>query len=67
VVAVSFPDYNRESVYASDVKKMVTWYNILIENNIDLDEEEVEVNDEKGKEEGKGEKEGEEESESKGE
>jgi hypothetical protein len=61
------PDYNRESVYASDVKKMVTWYNILIENNIDLDEEEVEVNDEKGKEEGKGEKEGEEESESKGE
>ena len=34
------PDYNRESVYASDVKKMIAWYNILIENDIDLDEEE---------------------------
>jgi len=36
------PDYSRESVYASDVKKMIAWYNILIENNINLDEEEKE-------------------------
>ena len=28
------PDYSRESVYPSDVKKMIAWYNILIENNI---------------------------------
>ncbi len=33
------PDYNRESVYASDVKKIITWYNILMENQIDLEEE----------------------------
>jgi hypothetical protein len=33
------PDYNRESVYASDVKKIITWYNILVENQIDLEEE----------------------------
>lgn len=34
------PDYSRESVYASDVKKMIAWYNILVENNISLEEEE---------------------------
>ncbi len=34
------PDYNRESVYASDVKKIISWYNILIENQITLEEEE---------------------------
>ncbi|MCE5205805.1 MAG: DUF5606 domain-containing protein [Porphyromonadaceae bacterium] len=36
------PDYSRESVYASDVKKMISWYNILIENEISLEEEEKE-------------------------
>lgn len=36
------PDYNRESVYASDVKKIITWYNILMENQIDLEEERTE-------------------------
>jgi hypothetical protein len=36
------PDYNRESVYASDVKKIITWYNILVENQIDLEEERTE-------------------------
>ncbi len=38
------PDYSRESVYASDVKKLVSWYNLLVEKNIDLDE--VEKTDE---------------------
>ncbi|MDD4799744.1 MAG: DUF5606 domain-containing protein [Proteiniphilum sp.] len=33
------PDYSRESVYASDVKKMISWYNILMENHIDLEAE----------------------------
>lgn len=33
------PDYNKESVYASDVKKMITWYNLLAEHQIDLEEE----------------------------
>lgn len=41
------PDYNRESVYASDVKKMIAWYNILIENDIDLEEEEDKDKDKK--------------------
>jgi len=35
------PDYSKESVYASDVKKLISWYNILMENNIDLDEVET--------------------------
>lgn len=35
------PDYSKESVYASDVKKLITWYNILMENKIDLDEVET--------------------------
>ena len=38
------PDYSRESVYASDVKKLVSWNNLLVEKNIDLDE--VEKTDE---------------------
>ncbi len=38
------PDYSRESVYASDVKKLISWYNILMEHKIDLDE--VEKTDE---------------------
>jgi hypothetical protein len=33
------PNYNKESVYTSDAKKIISWYNILIENNIDLEEE----------------------------
>ncbi|NLJ00241.1 MAG: DUF5606 domain-containing protein [Bacteroidales bacterium] len=39
------PDYNRESVYASDVKKMVAWYNLLTEHQIDIEEE---LSDEEG-------------------
>ncbi|NLY25831.1 MAG: DUF5606 domain-containing protein [Bacteroidales bacterium] len=35
------PDYSKESVYASDVKKLISWYNILMENRIDLDEVET--------------------------
>lgn len=33
------PDYSKDSVYAGDVKKMIAWYNILMEHNIDLEEE----------------------------
>ena len=28
------PDYDRERVHTSDIKKLVQWYNILIENGI---------------------------------
>lgn len=40
------PDYSRESVYASDVKKIISWYNILIENGIDLEKVESTASDE---------------------
>lgn len=36
------PDYDTEKVYASDVKKIFNWYNLLIENDIDFEEETVE-------------------------
>lgn len=38
------PDFDRDRVYASDIKKLVSWYNLLIENGITdfLAEEEVE-------------------------
>src|SRR5690554_3125451 len=41
------PNYNKESVYTSDVKKIISWYNILMENDIDLEEE---VKEEEGAE-----------------
>ncbi len=37
-LAEVLPDYSRESVYASDVKKLVSWYNLLMEYDIDLEE-----------------------------
>jgi hypothetical protein len=36
------PDYDTEKVYASDIKKLLSWYNILIEHNIDLEEQPTE-------------------------
>ena len=33
-------EYNKESGYASDVKKLISWYNILIEKGIDFETEE---------------------------
>lgn len=37
------PDYDEERVYASDIKKVVQWYNILAEKNmLEFDEEEKE-------------------------
>lgn len=41
------PDYDKERVYVSDIKKLVSWYNLLIEYNLfdpkDLEDEEKEV------------------------
>lgn len=34
------PDYDRDRVYASDAKKLISWYNILVEKGIDFEEEE---------------------------
>jgi hypothetical protein len=37
------PDYDREKVYTSDIKKVLTWYNILLgQNMIDMEEEPAE-------------------------
>ena len=33
------PNYDKEKVYASDIKKIVNWYNLLIENEIDFETE----------------------------
>ena len=37
------PDYDRERVYPSDIRKLIIWYNLLIENGItDFEEKEKE-------------------------
>ena len=28
------PDYDRDRVYPSDIRKLITWYNILVKSNI---------------------------------
>lgn len=33
------PDYDKDKVYASDVKKLISWYNILTEHEISFEEE----------------------------
>lgn len=38
--ALVLPNYDREKVYVSDMKKVVNWYNILLENNLMVFEEE---------------------------
>ena len=44
------PSYDKERVYVSNMKKVLTWYNILVDNNlIDL-EEKVETEPEKTEE-----------------
>ena len=45
------PTYDREKVYVSDIKKVITWYNILQRNGINSFEQEVpETNEEQTKE-----------------
>ncbi len=48
------PDYDKERVYVSDIKKVILWYNILQEKEmLDFSEEEEEENQE-GEQEEKG-------------
>jgi len=48
------PDYDREKVYVSDIKKLLGWYNILLSQNmIDLVEDAKEEEQPKEAEEGK--------------
>ena len=38
-VAEVLPEFDRDRVYPSDMKKLLTWYNLLLENGItDFDE-----------------------------
>lgn len=34
------PEYDKDRVYASDIKKIVNWYNLLIDNELDFEVEE---------------------------
>ncbi|MCL2133038.1 MAG: DUF5606 domain-containing protein [Bacteroidales bacterium] len=46
------PDYDRERVYPSHIKKLAEWYNVLQENGmLDFEEEEEEEEEEEKKEE----------------
>ncbi len=37
------PDYDRDRVYPTDIKKLISWYNILVSNNItDFEDTEAE-------------------------
>lgn len=48
------PEYDRDRVYVSDIKKVLLWYNILQEKNmLDFSEEETEEQQESGEEEEK--------------
>ena len=41
-MAKALPNYDRDHVYPSDMKKLVQWYNILVENGItDFEENKV--------------------------
>jgi hypothetical protein len=39
------PDYDKDRVYISDIRKMIQWYNILLEKELLVFEEEPEVTD----------------------
>ncbi|MCY1313521.1 hypothetical protein D9M70_640510 [compost metagenome] len=41
------PDYDRERVYATDVKKIINWYNIISEHLPEAFEEKAESSEEK--------------------
>lgn len=34
------PEFDKDRVYPTDIKKIISWYNILIESDIDFDAEE---------------------------
>ncbi|MBB4037779.1 hypothetical protein GGR21_003700 [Dysgonomonas hofstadii] len=47
------PDFDKDRVYPTDIKKMIGWYNILIDAEIDFEKEEVEESEEEKTEEDK--------------
>lgn len=45
-MAKALPNYDRDHVYPNDMKKLIQWYNILVENGITDFEEEEQKEDE---------------------
>ncbi len=45
--AKALPDYDRDRVYVSDIKKVIQWYNILHRNGLMVFDEEKEADDAK--------------------
>lgn len=45
------PEFDRDRVHVSDIKKLIQWYNILIENGVTDFEDEKEEEEEKSEEE----------------
>lgn len=49
-LAEILPDYDRDRVYPSDIRKMLSWYNMLVNANLtdfSIEEKEEETNDKK--------------------
>ena len=44
------PEYDKERVYVSDIKKIINWYNLLLENNMLVFDEPKDVQEEKAEE-----------------
>ncbi|MDR2955449.1 MAG: DUF5606 domain-containing protein [Prevotella sp.] len=45
------PDFDRDRVYPTDIKKIINWYNLLLDAGIDFEKIEVEEEGEENKEE----------------
>lgn len=45
-LAIVLPNFDRDRVFPGDVKKLVQWYNILVENKIDNFEEDLQQSEE---------------------
>lgn len=50
-LAEVLPDFDRERVYPSDIKKLINWYNLLISNGMTEFEDQEEEKEEETKEE----------------
>lgn len=44
------PEFDKDRVYPTDIKKMISWYNILIEAGVDFETEEKETGEDETKE-----------------
>ena len=45
------PDFDKERVYPTDIKKIISWYNLLTDAEIDFEKEEIKEEEESTKEE----------------